>query len=277
MTSPSSLFYRMFMPKIKVNDIAMYYEMHGQGDPIIFIAGFSSDHLIWNPTIEFFKKEYQVFVLDNRGAGQTDVPKGPYSLEQMTDDVAAFCQHQSIKQAVFVGNSMGGFITQMLGRKYPELVRALIISNSAMSIACTFNIYLKAQLELLKANAPLASLIKASCAWVFSYRFLSLPGVMEQLVQMTLENPYPFTITGYEAQYAALEKFNSTTWAQDILVPSFVMAGDEDLIFIKTSVKALADAIPNAEFYSFKECGHIPALEFPKEFYQIVKKYINRL
>jgi len=265
------------MPKIKVNDIAMYYEIHSKGDPIIFIPGFSSDHLIWNPTIEFFKDKYQVILLDNRGSGQTDAPKGPYSLEQMTDDIAAFCQQLSIKHAIFVGNSMGGFIAQMLGRKYPELVRALIITNSTMSVACAFNIYLKAQLELLKANAPLASVIKASLGWVFSYRFLSQPGVMELLIKMTLENPYPFTMTGYEGQLAALEKFNSTSWAHEIKAPTFVIAGDEDLIFLKESVEALANLIPNSTFHSFKECGHIPAIEFPEEFFSRVNNYIHAL
>ncbi len=255
----------------------MYYEVHGKGDPIVFVAGFNSDHLMWNPIVEFFKDQYQVILLDNRGAGQTDAPNGPYRLEQMADDVATLCQQLAIKQAIFVGNSMGGFIVQTLARKHTHLVRALIISNSTMSIACAFNIYLKAQLELLKAKASLDSLIKASCSWVFSYRFLSQPGMLEQLIKMTLENPYPVTITGYEGQYAALEQFNSTAWAHEIKAPTLVIAGDDDLIFLKESVKSLADKLPNSTFHSFKECGHLPPIEYPQEFSEVVKDYIKAL
>lgn len=95
------------MPHIKVNDISMYYEMHGKGEPIVFIAGFSVDHVAWFEVVERFKDKYQVILFDNRGVGQTDVPDGPYSIEQMTDDVAALCSALGVPQAHFVGNSMG--------------------------------------------------------------------------------------------------------------------------------------------------------------------------
>nr|WP_258956523.1 alpha/beta fold hydrolase [Legionella sainthelensi] len=69
------------MPRIKVNDISMYYERHGQGEPIVFIAGFSADHLAWAAIVEYLKEKYQVILFDNRGIGQTDIPEGLYSID----------------------------------------------------------------------------------------------------------------------------------------------------------------------------------------------------
>lgn len=265
------------MSKIKLNDISMYYEIHGHGEPLIFIAGFSVDHTSWATIIDKFKESYQVILFDNRGAGQTDVPNGPYSIEDMANDVVLLCSKLGIGKAHFVGSSMGGFIVQRLAFANPDLVKSAIISNSAATIHTCFHIYAAAQLELLKANAPLATLIKASCSWAFSFRFLSQPGMLESLIQLGLENPYPFTIKGYEGQYAALDQFDSTTWIKKICVPTLVLAADQYLIFSNPSFNYLAEQIPNVKYYCFSECGHLPHLEYPDEFSRIIQSFIADL
>ena len=196
------------MPKLKINDISMYYEIHGEGEPVVFISGFGADHLSWRAVIESFKENYQVILLDNRGAGQTDAPTGPYAIDQMADDVVQLCSNLGIKQAHFVGNSMGGFILQTIAYLHPHLVKSATISHSSATIHTCFQIYLSAQLELLKANAPLPSLIKASLCWVFSYQFLSKPDMLNMLCELSLNNPYPFTIKGYEGQLVAVNQQN---------------------------------------------------------------------
>jgi pimeloyl-ACP methyl ester carboxylesterase len=263
------------MPTLKINDISMYYETHGQGEPLVLIAGFSVDMTTWLPALEFLKTRYQVILFDNRGAGQTDVPEGPYTISQLADDVAALCAGLCIKQAHFVGNSMGGFILQELARRHPELIKTAIISNSTMSIDCVFHLYVAAQFQLLKANAPLAALLQASCCWAFSYRFLALPGMLDQLIQIGLNNPHPFTLTGYSGQYAALDQFDSRSWASTLRVPVLVLAGDQDLIFNERIVKQLADAIPAAKYHCFTECGHLPMMEYPEEFADIVSEFVS--
>lgn len=98
------------MPTAKLNDITMYYEVQGEGTPLIFIGGFSADHLVWAEQALAFMSDFQVITLDNRGAGQTTIPDGAYTVEQMADDVVSLCQHLDIEQAYFVGHSMGGCI-----------------------------------------------------------------------------------------------------------------------------------------------------------------------
>lgn len=263
------------MPKIKVNDINMYYEIHGEGEPLVLIAGFSVDHTTWLSVIDLLKKHFKVIVFDNRGAGQTDVPAGKYSIQQMADDTAKLCEALNIKQAHFVGNSMGGFILQYLSRHYAHLVKSATISNSALSIACVFHVYVAAQLELIKANAPARSLMHASCCWAFSYNFLIERNMLEPLIELGLNNPYPFTVTGYEGQYAALDVFDSHAWATEIKVPTLVLSSDQDLIFSTAQIKALADTIPKAKYYCFTTCGHVPMLEYPEKFTDIVTTWIK--
>lgn len=265
------------MSIIKSNDISMYYEIHGKGEPIVFIAGFSVDHTVWSELVDYFKDKYQVILFDNRGAGQSSIPEGPYSIEEMASDVATLCSKLEIRKAHFIGSSMGGFILQKLAVLHPDLVKSAIISNSAVTIHTCFHIYVAAQLELLKAKAPLEALFKASCSWAFSFQFLSQPGMLGRLIQLNLDSPYPFTIKGYEGQYAALDQFDSNTWVKQIKVPTLILAADQDLIFSEPSVKFLAEQIPNAKYHCFAKCGHLPHLEYPEEFSRIVQQFIDEL
>lgn len=264
------------MPVTQVNEISMYYEIHGQGEPIVFVAGFSCDLTAWAGIVDFFKNDFQVILFDNRGAGQTDIPDSPYTIEQMADDTAGLCAALGIKQAHFVGNSMGGFILQALAKQYPALVKCMILSNTALSALCGFHIYAAAQLELLKANAPMRALVHASCGWAFSYGFLRQPDKLEQLIQLTLDNPFPFTVRGYEGQYAALDQFDSSSWAHQISAPTLIMSGDEDLILPKQLAQKLADTIPNSQYFNFNQCGHLPYIEYPEQFCDLVRAFVRQ-
>lgn len=265
------------MPKIKVNDINMYYEVHGQGEPLVMIAGFSADHFTWLPAVEILKNSYQCILLDNRGAGQTDVPDAPYSIQQMSEDVMMLCHGLGLKQAHFIGSSMGGFILQKLAHDFPGLVKSAVICNSATTINCVFHLYVAAQYELLQAKAPLPALLKASSCWAFSYQFLTQPGMMDQLVELNLQNPFPFSLQGYAGQYAALDAFNSRAWVSGIKVPVMVMGADQDLIFNERDIRDLANHIPGATYCHFDQCGHLPMIEYPEKFAALVQEFVAKI
>jgi 3-oxoadipate enol-lactonase len=263
------------MPHIQVNDISMYYEIDGEGEPLVFIGGFGTDHMDWSAVKYRFTQQYQVLSFDNRGAGQTDVPETPYSAEQMADDVRELCFALGIKHAHFVGSSMGGFILQILAVRCPELVKSAIISNCSVDIDSPFQVYVNAQYELLQAQAPLESLLKSAYSWMFSYRFLAQPGMLNLLVQLGLARPHPFSLAGYKGQSAALREFNSSSWVQQITAPTLVLAADQDLVFSEPRVQKLVEQIPNAYYYCFTECGHLPHIEYPEKFAQIVQEFIS--
>src|SRR5262245_16101500 len=100
------------MPKIDVGNINLYYESYGAGEPLVCIAGFSVDHLAWQSIVELFAKNYNVIIFDNRGAGQSDCPDIPYSIDMLADDTIELCKALDITRARFIGSSMGGMILQ---------------------------------------------------------------------------------------------------------------------------------------------------------------------
>jgi pimeloyl-ACP methyl ester carboxylesterase len=96
------------MPTVKVDDINMYYEVHGEGEPLALIMGLGASMDWWFRQIPMFSLEYRVVACDNRGAGQSDKPDIPYTMEMMADDLAGLLDAIGINTAHIFGASMGG-------------------------------------------------------------------------------------------------------------------------------------------------------------------------
>src|SRR5258708_5869132 len=102
------------MPKITVDDVSFYYELHGWGEPVLLITGLGYGTWSWYRQIPALERHFCVLSIDNRGAGLSDKPTGPYSIAQMADDIANVMRELPFPRANVVGISMGGFIAQEL-------------------------------------------------------------------------------------------------------------------------------------------------------------------
>jgi len=262
------------MPKIKVNDINLYYEEYSgeKGDPIVFISGFSGDHLMWSGLLKECTLKHRVVVFDNRGVGQSDRPDYPYTVDMMADDTAALCRELNIPKATFVGNSMGGFIAQTLAYKYPDLTKSAVISNSIEKYSgIGFKALLEAQLKLIEAKAPVDAVVKVGLGWCFSEKFLSRPGLIDFIVKSELENKYPATAIGFKNQINACLNFDASSWVQKINKHCLVIGSDEDKIFPEKLTRNLSTLIPNAKYFCFEGgVGHVPCIEEPELFSKVI-------
>jgi 3-oxoadipate enol-lactonase len=123
------------MPYVKVNDINMYYEIHGDGEPLVLIVGLGTDISEWEGIIRWLAQKNKALAFDNRGAGRTDKPDTHYSIEMMADDTAGLMQTLGIQQAHILGISMGGRIALALALRHSKSVKKLVlVSTSARSI-----------------------------------------------------------------------------------------------------------------------------------------------
>src|SRR4030043_975160 len=119
------------MPLARLNGININYRAEGQGEPLVIIMGFTAGRSGWMPQIPFFKKYYRVITFDNRGAGKSDKPPGPFSPRMMADDTVRLMDLLGIEKAHIMGVSMGGMIAQELAINYPQRVMKLVL-------ACTY-------------------------------------------------------------------------------------------------------------------------------------------
>jgi len=118
------------MPSVTVNGIAIHYEARGQGEPLILLMGLGAPGSKWEEHVAAYERHFHCILVDNRGAGDSDQPPGPYSTRLMADDTAGLMQALGIQTARVAGLSMGSAIAQELALAYPNRVRSLVLISS---------------------------------------------------------------------------------------------------------------------------------------------------
>ena len=262
------------MPTIKANQIDLYYEVHGQGEPLVFAAGFNTDHHVFDKFIDVYKKNFQVIVFDYRGTGQSSAPEMPYTIEMMANDLIALCDALHLEQCHFVGVSMGVFILLNLAARYPHRCKKLVLSNNALKLDPRLALLMQLNLELLKAGVNQKLVVKTFWPWLFSKNFLSQPNVLEGL-QKKLDKIFsPFPLAGYEGHLHAVLQVDASPWLSKIEAPTLVIGCDEDRMVPEKEIRALAEGIKGAKYHCFAGIGHFPHVEVPDEFHRLILQFL---
>ena len=190
------------MSIVKVNDIDMYYEIHGEGEPLVLIAGLGIDISMWGTAHEIYKK-YKVIMFDNRGVGRTDKPEGPYSIELMADDTVGLMNKLGIKRAHIMGVSMGGCIAQTIAIKYPERVNGLML-HVTYPKSPHYDPQVAVMFEQLRA-------------------MVKQPGFLDNL------GTYPPTVDSFIRQFDAILEFDCLKQLNKIRAPTIIINGKNDV------------------------------------------------
>lgn len=120
------------MPKVNVDGVQIYYEVHGQGTPLVLIEGFASTTAIWHPQIPVLSRHCQLILHDLRGQGQSDVPqeRDAYSVDHAVNDLYRLLRYLGIEQAVIGGISLGGYLSFHFYDRHPDMVKGLVIIDA---------------------------------------------------------------------------------------------------------------------------------------------------
>lgn len=263
------------MPFAKLNGIDLYYEVHGKGKPLVFLSGFSTHHMTWLSYIEPFEKEFQMILLDNRGAGQTTAPKASYSIETMADDTISLLDHLNIERASFVGSSMGTAIIQTIGYKYPQRIDkgALIAPFHRLPNASQFKIATTG--KLMQANVPIEIIIDTVIPRLFSDTFLQSPEKYQGKAEEMANNPHMQAAEGFSGQFEALRNFDSSSFLSGIEAPILILAGEEDHSSPIWCAQYLYDHLKHATLHAFPDVGHMAHVERREEVIELIKKHLT--
>lgn len=121
------------MSKAKINDINIYYDVHGDGFPLVMVMGFLGNADCWDPRmLPALSAKFKVITFDNRGAGRTDVSDKQFSMRLFAEDTVGLMDVLNVPKAHVLGTSMGGMIAQELALNYPERVEKLILSSTLL-------------------------------------------------------------------------------------------------------------------------------------------------
>ncbi len=274
------------MPKAHANGIDIYYEFtrsskgkHDRfGDPLLLIAGLGYGMWMWHKMIPGLAEHVPVIAFDNRGAGQTDKPDGPYNVQMLAADTAGLLDALGIERAHVMGHSMGGFIAQELALGHPDLVDKLILSATNFGGPHHIPVTDEAMAVLTDRSGDPVELVKRGIAVACAPGFAEAsPDVVEELIAYRLSNPVP--PTQYQAQVAvglALLEADACFEhrLKDVAAPTLIIFGEHDKVVPSGNAELLAGQLPNSTIEIIPNAGHLFPIEQPAEAAQVVVDFL---
>lgn len=254
-----------------LDGLCVHYAESGtrSGPPVVFANSLGTDLRLWDKVLPLLPQSCRYIRYDKRGHGLTDAPRQPYRMGQLVGDAERLMDHLEVRDAVFVGLSIGGMIAQGLAVKRLDLVRALVLSNTAAKIGTT-EIW---DQRIAEVNADgIASLSKAVMVRWFSRAFRDKPELM--LWRNMLERQ---TVDGYAGCSAAIQGTDFYATTATLTLPTLAIAGSEDGSTPPDLVRETADLIKGSRFHLIRGAGHLPCVEKPEDYAEVLTGFLQEI
>jgi pimeloyl-ACP methyl ester carboxylesterase len=249
------------MTTVHLRDIELYYEVSGEGQPLVFIHGLGSSARDWQFQVPVFCNRYQVITFDLRGHGKSSKPAGPYSIPLFADDTAALMKHLGLGPAHVVGISLGGMVALQLALSAPAQIASLTVVNAGPEfIVRTFG----QRLQIWQRQAIVRLLGMQKMGEVLSQRLFPKPE-QEELRAMFVERWAENDPRAYRDAMMAIVGWSVTDQLESIRCPTLVMSAEQD--YTPVSMKeAYVVRMPHAELVVIPDSRHATPVERPDEF-----------
>lgn len=257
------------MPLAKLPDVQIYYEWAGAEDKpvLVFSNSLGTNLHMWASQVDEFKKHFRLLRYDKRGHGQSGVPPGPYSIEQLGWDVVRLLDTLKLERVYFCGLSIGGMTGMFLGANAPKRFHKIVLCNTAAKIgtAETWNARIKAvQSGGMKAVA--GTVIER---WLTPGFRTSHPAETQTVLKM-LETANP---QGYCACCAAVRDMDQRQGLAAIRVPCLVVAGTHDTSTTPADAHFLTQNVPGAQYVEVS-AAHLSNIEARDDFNRHVLQFL---
>jgi 3-oxoadipate enol-lactonase len=258
------------MPYIENRGARLYWTECGSGAPILLIMGLSFTHEMWFRVVPELAGEYRMILLDNRGMGRSEVPRGPYTIPLMASDAVAVLDAAQVDAAHVIGASMGGMIAQELALRRRERVRSLMLgSTSSRALFGKWPQFQygprawrgrsreereRALRRLLYADStPIERIeqdwrVRCACAWCYQ---------------------------GFLNQFAGILMWSAHRRLPRLEVPTLVLHGDQDRMVPPENGRVLASRIPGARFELIRDAGHIMITDQPEACVRAIRRFLH--
>jgi len=271
------------MPDIRVNDVRLYYEITGEGTPIVFVHEFAGDLTSWEPQIRFFSRRYQTVTYNARGYPPSEVPKdlSSYSQDIATDDLAGIIKTLKLPPAHIVGLSMGAYTTLHLGLRYAEVARSLVVAGcgygSEPDERTTFQRDAQELAHRLETEGmEKIGKIYASGPTRVQFQRKDQRGYADFVRNLLTHSAKGSANTMRAIQAARPSLYDLANDLKKIELPTLILSGDEDWPCLKANI-FLKKTIPTSAVAVLPNSGHAINLEEPLFFNTIVQDFITQV
>lgn len=257
------------MKMFDTGDVRLHYRVDGpeDGAPVVFSNSLGTDLRLWDPIMHLLPEGLRIIRYDKRGHGLSSCPPGPYAMGALITDVEKLMDHLGVHNSVFVGLSIGGMIAQGLAIKRLDLVRAMVLSNTAAKIGTPA--MWDDRIATVKAEG-IEALADAVMERWFSANFRETPE-LELWRNMLVRGEDE----GYAGCAAAISGTDFYTPTADLRLPTLGIAGTDDGATPPDLVRETVDLIPGSKFRLIRKAGHLPCVEQPEEFAAILTDFLK--
>lgn len=261
------------MPRVRVNGIELYYEVHGAGETLVCLNGLTADTSSWAQQLPAFTARHRVVLYDCRGQGRSDKPEAEYyPTEEHAEDLKVLLEVLGVERAHLVGFSQGGAVAQQVAIRFPERVNCLVLADTFSQAGLLLQATLRAWEAALRMGGP-GLRFDVGLPLVFGERFLAenheaLAGFRE----MCLRLPAGVVMRLSEGS----RRHNVTADLPRIQAPTLVVVGAEDILTPVRYARTLHRGITGSELVILPDCGHASPIERPAEFNRAVLQFLAR-
>jgi pimeloyl-ACP methyl ester carboxylesterase len=265
------------MPVIQANGIEMYYEVQGEGEPLVLIPYLAADQACYAFQVAEYAKQFTCFTVDLRGAGLSAKPDGNYSTELLAEDVAAFMEAAGVGNAHVAGMSLGAAVGTWLAAKHPMQVKSLSL-HSAWTASDPF---LRAVAESWRIMAQgldsvTEMVIRGIFPWCFTPElYAARPEYIESLADFVRGRPMP-DVAAFLRQSEAVLAHDARAALALIQAPTLLTFGVHDMVTSTRFAAPLRDGIAGAELIVFSGAAHAPMYEVTAEFNERTLDFLVR-
>jgi 3-oxoadipate enol-lactonase len=259
--------------KLTANGIDIHYKIEGEGPVVTLSHSLGCNLSMWDDQILALSGRYRVLRFDTRGHGQSRAPSGPYTLEQMAEDLHDLLTGLGVTETHFVGLSMGGMIGQVFALKHPEMVRSLILCDTTSRFPADVGPIWDGRIRTVEEKG-MEPMVEPTLERWFTAPFRERrPDVMEQVGGMLRSTPPQ----GYIGCCHAIPKIDVTGHLRAIRCPALVIAGEEDPVTPVEMARAIHAALPSAELAILRSASHLSNMEQPEEFNRVLFRFLDRV
>jgi pimeloyl-ACP methyl ester carboxylesterase len=259
------------MPDVEINGIKIDYTIAGEGEPLVLIMGMGLGQKGWMFQTRYFRKYFKTIVFDNRGAGNSGKPEGPYSARMMAEDTIGLMDYLHIDRAHILGISLGGMIAQEIAINYPQRVNKLVLG-------CTFckqdNGTSGDTPEFKKAvDLALQGTFDPMLDLLLNNKLIKL--LYKPIIKKALKKSGKSGAIGLAGQRQAGLTHNTESRLRLIKAPALIIAGTGDRVIKTSSSRFMANLIPGSKLVLIENGSHTLFVEMSKKFNQEVLNFLK--
>ncbi len=261
------------MKTINVGGVEIQYADKGQGPAVLFLHGFPLSLGMWDAQ-EALADRYRIVRFDARGHGGSGVGDSALTMDRIAEDAAVLIERLRLGPVVLAGCSMGGYAAFAFAQKHPSLLRALVLVDTKAGADTPEARKGRGELAAkVMKDGPPAALEAFLPKLVGETTKATRADVVAKIKDMVLATPKQGIS---DALHGIAARQDSTPFLREIVVPTLVICGEEDVITPRAEAEILQKGIAGAELAMIPKSGHLPSMETPEEFNRILGAFLAR-